>query len=429
MSNTDKLTQTVAILGSQWGDEGKGKLVDILAQKYDVCARFNGGSNAGHSIKAEGKEYAFHLMPSGILNRKAQCLIGNGCVVHLPTLFKELQDLHSKGVEWKGRVFLSDRAHIVFNLHQTIDGLNEDDKSQTSLGTTRRGIGPAYCEKMNRTGVRIGDLRSMQLVETKLRRIAASVKKRFPHVEIDIESEVKLYSTYANELEEMIVDGVAWINQAYKDGKKILLEGANAAMLDIDFGTYPYVTSSNPTIGGCLTGLGISHKLLGDVVGIVKAYTTRVGEGPFPTELKDPDPIGATIRKVGHEFGTTTGRPRRCGWFDAVIVQYSNMLNGYTSLNLTKLDILSGLSEVKIAVGYKYQGKLLPTVPENLDVLAQVEVVYETLPGWSEDIANCTKFSELPANAQRYVKRLEQLIGVPIKWIGVGPARTAMIEC
>jgi len=332
-------------------------------------------------------------------------------------------------VDFKGRIFISDRAHIVFNLHQTIDGLNEEDKTQTSIGTTRRGIGPAYCEKMNRTGVRIGDLKNMSLFGDKLRRIAASVHKRFPFVQVDIESETRLYSGYAREIEEMIVDGVAWLNQAYKDGKKILLEGANAAMLDIDFGTYPYVTSSNPTIGGCLTGLGISHKLLGDVIGIVKAYTTRVGEGPFPTELKDPDPIGTTIRTIGHEFGTTTGRPRRCGWFDSVIVQYSNMLNGYSALNLTKLDILSGLSDVKIAVGYKYQGKLLPTVPESLDILAQVEVVYETMPGWNEDISACTKFSDLPVNAQRYVKRLEELVGVPIKWIGVGPARVAMIDC
>lgn len=429
MSNTEKLSQVVAILGSQWGDEGKGKLVDILAQKYDICARFNGGSNAGHSIKVDGKEFAFHLMPSGILNKNAQCFIGNGCVVHLQTFFKELSELQSKGIEYKGRVFLSDRAHIVFNFHQTIDGLNEDDKTQTSIGTTRRGIGPAYCEKMNRTGVRIGDLRNISRVEDKLKKILVSLKKRFSSVELDVESEIKTYREYAKQLEEMIVDGVAWINQAYKDGKKILLEGANAAMLDIDFGTYPYVTSSNPTIGGCLTGLGISHKLIGDVIGIVKAYTTRVGEGPFPTELHDSNPIGAVIRTVGHEFGTTTGRPRRCGWFDAVIVQYSNMLNGYTAINLTKLDILSGLTEINIAVAYKYQGKLLPTVPENLDILAQVEVVYEVLPGWNEDISKCRKFSDLPPNAQNYVKRLEELIGVPIKWIGVGVERTAIIEC
>jgi len=307
--------------------------------------------------------------------------------------------------------------------------LNEEDKSQTSIGTTRRGIGPAYCEKMNRTGVRIGDLRNMHLFEEKLNRIVHVVKKRFASVQVDVAAEVKRYTDYAKELDDMIVDGVAWLNQAHKDGRKILLEGANAAMLDIDFGTYPYVTSSNPTIGGCLTGLGISHKVLGDVVGIVKAYTTRVGEGPFPSELKDPDPIGVRIRTVGHEFGTTTGRPRRCGWLDAVILQYSNMLNGYTALNLTKLDILSGLSELKIAVAYKHNNKVLPTVPSSLDVLANVSVVYETLPGWSEDISHCTKFSDLPVNCQRYVKRIEELVGVRIKWIGVGPARSAMIEC
>jgi len=426
MSHVDRLTQVAAVLGSQWGDEGKGKIVDLLGQKYDICARFNGGSNAGHSIKAEGIEFAFHLMPSGILNRQARCLIGNGCVVHLPSLFKELADLKSKGVDYKGRVFISDRTHLVFTVHQTIDGLNEDDKSQTSIGTTRKGIGPAYCEKMNRTGVRAGDLRDLHLFREKFTRIVNGIKKRFPSVDVDIEAEIKLYTGYAKELDEMLVDGVAWINKAHKEGKKILIEGANAALLDIDFGTYPYVTSSNPTIGGALTGLGLSHQKLGDVIGVVKAYTTRVGEGPFPTELHDA--VGTALREVGHEFGTTTGRPRRCGWFDAVVVSYSNLLNGYTALNLTKLDVLTGLKDLKIAVAYKHKGEVLETMPASLDVLSKVEVVYETLPGWSEDISKVTRFSELPENCQKYVNRIEQLVGVPIKWIGNGPQRDAMIE-
>jgi len=376
--------------------------------------------------KPKEKEFAFHLMPSGILNKKAHCLLGNGVVIHFPSFFKELKDISSKGVDWKGRIFLSDRAHLVFDVHQTIDGLKEDDKSETSIGTTRKGIGPAYCEKMNRTGIRVGDFRDMKLFREKFARIIAGIKKRYPSVEVDFEAEMKIYTSYATELEEMIVDGVAWINQAHKAGKKILVEGANAAMLDIDFGTYPYVTSSNPTIGGCVTGLGISANKLGDVIGVVKAYTTRVGEGPFPTELLDD--IGAQLRKEGHEYGTTTGRPRRCGWFDAVVVSYTHLLNGYTALNLTKLDILSGLKEIKIAVAYKHNGKELPCMPASLDVLTNVEVVYETVPGWSEKIDTCTTFSALPANCQKYVMRLEELIGVPIKWIGVGPGRTSMIE-
>jgi len=315
---------------------------------------------------------------------------------------------------------------LVLTVHQTIDGLNEEDKSGTSIGTTRKGIGPSYCEKMNRTGIRVGDLRNMVLFKKKLIHIVSSIKKRFPSVEVDIEAEVALYTGYAKDLEEMIVDGVAWINQAHKAGKKILLEGANAALLDIDFGTYPYVTSSNPTIGGCCTGLGLSPNKLGDVIGVVKAYTTRVGEGPFPTELLDE--IGSELRRVGHEFGTTTGRPRRCGWFDAVVVNYSHLLNGYTALNLTKLDVLSGLKELKIAVAYKYNGVLLPTVPASLEVLQDIEVVYETLPGWAEDISKVERFSDLPVATQNYVKRIEELIAVPIKWIGNGPGRTAMIE-
>jgi len=420
-----KLTQVVAVLGSQWGDEGKGKLVDVLGQDFAVCARFNGGTNAGHTIEVGKTKFAFHLMPSGILNKNAHCIVGNGCVVHIPSFFKELDDVTSKGVDSKGRIFISDRAHLVLDVHQTIDGLNEEDKNQTSIGTTRKGIGPAYAEKMNRTGIRVGDLLDMKLFEQKLRVIVALIKKRFSSVNVDIDAEVKRYQEYAARLEGIIVDGVSWINQAHKDGKSILIEGANATMLDIDFGTYPYVTSSNPTIGGCITGLGLSHNKIGDVVGIVKAYTTRVGEGPFPTELKDK--VGEHMQTIGHEFGTTTGRKRRCGWFDAVIVKYSHTLNGFTSLNLTKLDILSGLDELKIAVGYEYQGKLLPSVPSSLDVLQNVKVVYETYPGWKEDLSKCEKFSDLPENAQRYVKKIEELIGVPIKWIGVGPERTALI--
>jgi len=277
---------------------------------------------------------------------------------------------------------------------------------------------------MNRSGVRFVDLGTPQFGD-KLKRVVNSAHKRFKF-EYDVEAEIKRYEEYYKKLASCIIDGVQWINQKYSEGKKILVEGANAAMLDIDFGTYPFVTSSNPTIGGCITGLGLAPQKLSDVIGVVKAYTTRVGEGPFPTELLDE--TGEKIRAVGREFGTTTGRPRRCGWLDVVVLRYSTLLNGYTALNLTKLDILSGLTEVKIGVAYTYQGKQLSNFPARLDILSAVQVEYETLPGWAEDISKCEKFSDLPVNCQNYVKRIEQLVGVPIRWTGVGPSRAALIS-
>jgi len=356
-------------------------------------------------------------------------LIGHGCVVHIQTFFNELKSLDSHGVDYKGRIFISDRAHIVLDLHMKVDGMNEEElaSSKEQIGTTRKGIGPAYCEKMNRSGIRIDDLRNMKLFRDKLTSIVKTAKRKFPSLQVDIDAQVKEYEELAQKLEPMIVDGIHWLNERHSQGKNILLEGANAAMLDIDYGTYPYVTSSNPTIGGCITGLGISPNKIGDVIGVVKAYTTRVGEGPFPTELLED--IGAKLRKDGAEFGTTTGRPRRCGWLDVVILKYSTLLNGYTALNLTKLDILTGLKEVKIAVAYKNNGQIVPSVPASLDVLSKVEVQYETLPGWTEDISQYKSFSDLPANCQKYVKRIQELVGVPIRWIGTGPKRDQMIEC
>jgi len=423
-----KLSQVVAVLGSQWGDEGKGKIVDDLSQVYDICARYNGGSNAGHTIVVDGIKYAFHLMPSGILHPKAKCIIGNGCVVHLATLLKELKSLEEKGVDYKGRMFISDRAHLVFDFHMIIDGMSESARGSSKIGTTRKGIGPAYCEKMNRSGIRAGDLKDMAAFATKLRTIVSNSQVRF-QFDYDVEEEIKRHEEYAKLFVDCLVDGVDWINEQYDAKQKILIEGANAAMLDIDFGTYPYVTSSNPTIGGCLTGLGLSSAKIGDIVGVVKAYTTRVGEGPFPTELADTDGPGTKLRAVGREFGTTTGRPRRCGWFDAVIVRYTHRLNGYTLLNLTKVDVLTGFDEIKVAVAYKINGKrITASMPASLDVLASAEVEYETLPGWKEDISQVTKFENLPENCRNYVIRLEGLLGVPIRWIGVGPSRTATVE-
>ncbi len=417
--------QVCTVLGSQWGDEGKGKLVDILAEKHDIVCRYAGGSNAGHTIVVNGNKFAFHLIPSGILHQNTTCLIGNGVVIHLPTFFKELDTLDEKGVEYAGRMLVSDRAHLLFDFHQTVDGMREEELAGEKIGTTKKGIGPCYSSKATRIGLRVGDLRFMKHFEENLTLLLENMQKRFDF-EYDIPAEIERYREYAKRLEPMIVDSVAYINQAHSDGKKILVEGANATMLDLDFGTYPFVTSSSPSIGGACTGLGLSPDKLECSVGIVKAYTTRVGAGPFATELHDE--LGENIREKGHEYGTTTGRPRRCGWLDTFVLNYSHMLNNFTYLNVTKLDVLDELDELKIGVGYSYEGKKLDSFPANLEVLANVEVEYETMPGWKTDITKCRAFDELPEAAKNYILRIEELVGCPVRWIGVGPGRDEMIE-
>lgn len=417
------------VLGAQWGDEGKGKLVDMLSQKYDVCARVAGGSNAGHTIVVDGVKYKFHLLPSGILNPDAIGVVGNGVVVHLPSFLKELDGLAAVGVKHKDRVFISDRAHLVFDFHQTVDGSLEARLGRNKIGTTKKGIGPAYASKISRNGVRVGDLRDWEYFEERFRALAEHHMRSYEGLEIDVEGQLAYYKSIAPQVLEMTCDTIEFTNQKYKEGKKILVEGANAAMLDIDFGTYPYVTSSNPSVGSVMTGLGVSPKKLGGIYGTVKAYCTRVGEGPFPTELNVLVGEGSHLASVGHEFGTTTGRPRRCGWLDLPQLKYSITINGYTSINLTKLDVLSGLKEVPLGVAYKSKdGKYLDTMPANLQQLKDVEVEYEVMPGWKEDITKCRKFEDLPTNCQKYVLRIEQICGVPIRWIGVGPNRLDVID-
>lgn len=413
------------VLGSQWGDEGKGKLVDILSREYDIIARCQGGSNAGHTIVVDGQKFAFHLLPSGILHKNSTCLIGNGVVIHLPTLFKELASLDEKEVDYKGRLKISDRAHLLFDYHQIVDGMQEDELAGEKIGTTKKGIGPCYSMKAQRTNLRVGDLRYMKHFAENLAKNVESIQKRYKF-EYDVATEVERYRKYAEMLEPMIVDSVAYINEAHDAGKKILIEGANATMLDLDFGTYPFVTSSSASIGGACTGLGIAPSLIGSSVGIVKAYTTRVGAGPFPTELLDE--LGEKIREKGHEYGTTTGRPRRCGWLDIFVLNYTHRINRFTALNITKLDILSDLAEIKIGVGYSYKGERLKHFPSNLEVLANVEVEYETMPGWQSDITKVRSYAELPDAARKYIERIEQLVGCPVKWVGVGPGRDEMIE-
>lgn len=414
-----------AIIGSQWGDEGKGKLVDILSPQYDIVARCQGGSNAGHTIVINGKKFAFHLIPSGVLHPHTIGVIGNGVVLHIPTLLEEMRVLQEAGVVINDRLKISDRAHLVFDYHMIVDGDRERKLGDEKIGTTKKGIGPCYSQKALRTSLRVGDLRFFKHFEENLKRNVSELQKQFAF-EYDLEAELKRYQEYAERLSPMITDTVFFLHQAMKLGKSILIEGANGALLDLDFGTYPFVTSSNASLGGACTGLGIPPMKIQECIGIVKAYTTRVGSGPFPTELNDN--LGNQIRERGNEYGTTTGRPRRCGWLDTVVLQYSHRINHYTALNLTKFDILSGIPKLKIGVEYRYQGKILDSFPAQLEVLSNVDVKYETLEGWEEDISTVRRFDQLPNAAQHYVKRIEELIGCPIRWIGVGSDRKAMID-
>ncbi|TQD74068.1 hypothetical protein C1H46_040397 [Malus baccata] len=408
LNRIESLTQVSGVLGCQWGDEGKGKLVDILAQHFDIVARCQGGANAGHTIyNAEGKKFALHLVPSGILNEETLCVIGNGVVVHLPGLFKEIDGLESNGVSCKGRILVSDRAHLLFDFHQIVDGLRESELSESFIGTTKRGIGPCYSNKVIRNGIRVSDLRHMDTFPQKLDDLLSDAASRFqgfdygPHV---LKEEVEKYKRFAERLEPFIADTVHVVNEAISEKKKILVEGGQATMLDIDFGTYPFVTSSSPSAGGICTGLGIAPRVLGDLVGVVKAYTTRVGSGPFPTEILDQG--GDLLRSAGQEFGTTTGRPRRCGWLDMAALKYCCQINGFSSLNLTKLDVLSDLPKIQLGVAYKQK---------------------DELPGWESDISSVRNYSDLPNAARQYVETIEELVGVPVHYIGVGPGRDALI--
>lgn len=373
-------------------------------------------------------KYKFHLLPSGILNKKATCVIGNGVVVHIPSFLNELDNLEDLGIDYAGRVLISDRAHLVFDFHQAVDGQLEQRLGRHKIGTTKKGIGPAYASKISRNGLRVGDLREWDYFEQRFRALAEHHENSYAGLKIDVDAELKYYKAVAERVCSMTVDTIDFTNRQYEDGKKILVEGANATMLDIDFGTYPYVTSSNPSIGSVLTGLGVSPRKLRGIYGTVKAYCTRVGEGPFLTELDVEKGVGKHLAQVGAEYGTTTGRPRRCGWLDIPQLKYSVTINGFTSLNLTKVDVLTGLDEIQLGKAYKYKGEYLTTMPASLAELGEVEVEYETLPGWTEDITRCTSFDELPANCQKYILRIQELAGVPIRWIGVGPNRLDVVD-
>ena len=420
------------IIGAQWGDEGKGRVVDYFAAQADLVARYNGGDNAGHTVIAEGHKLALHLVPSGILYPRVTCLIGAGTVVNPVTLLREMDTLRSLGLDvGPAHLKLSAGAHLVLPTHQALDGASELKRGYEAIGTTKRGIGPTYADKAQRVGLRAGQMREPNTFAEVVGTL----------VEMHNERLVNLYGLQAKPVGQIVaqlhqaaevlaphlVDGTALVGQALAGGKHVIAEGAQGTLLDLNLGTYPYVTSSSPICGGVMTGLGIGPRDVVRVIGIAKAYTTRVGAGPFPTELEDA--IGERIREVGHEFGTTTGRPRRCGWLDAVILRYAAQVNGLTDFAVSKLDILSGIPTLRLAVAYELDGERIEQFPAEwgAEALARCRPIYEELPGWQEDIGHARHRGDLPAAAQAYIARIEELTGVPASFISVGPEREAMI--
>jgi adenylosuccinate synthase len=411
------------LVGSQWGDEGKGKIVDILCEKYDIVARYQGGANAGHTVEIGEKKYILHLIPSGILRENVICVIGNGVVIDPQALLDEIKILEDNGINVKGRLLISHNAHLIMPYHKLLDSIRESGDQK--IGSTGRGIGPCYTDKYARKGIKIVDLLSKETLEVKIKASLEEknilLKKIYDKEGFDIDEMVHQYLKFDEQIDSCITDAALFLNSAIDEGKSVLLEGAQGALLDVDFGTYPYVTSSNPTSGGASTGTGIPPTKINSVFGIVKAYTTRVGHGPFPTELEDE--TGNQLRKEGAEFGATTGRPRRCGWFDAFLVKYSNMINGVEKVAITKLDVLSAFDEINVCVGYKLNGKHLKSFPTDLNRLYEVEPIYETLPGWSEDINDCKSYKDLPQKTKDYLDFLSVQTGMEIEIISVGPKR------
>ncbi len=414
----------VAIVGTQWGDEGKGKLVDAISNEFDIVCRSSGGANAGHTIVVDGQKFIFHILPSAMLHKRAIGVIGNGCVVDPIELVKEIHDLKARGLNLEGRVKLSLRAHLIFGFHKKIDAELESRRGQDKLGTTCRGIGPAYTDKVARIGIRAEDLLDTELLKEKIEFNCKLHAERL-RIELDAKEEFEAVLKVREDLKPLLCDTGKFLQDAIKAKKNILFEGAQAHHLDLDHGTYPFVTSSSVSVGGVCTGLGIAPKSISGVIGIAKAYTTRVGEGPFPSELKNE--IGEKIRERGVEFGSTTGRPRRCGWFDAVVVKNSVESNGIDAINLTKLDVLSGLKEIKVAIRYFLDDTELFAVPTTRKANQKLRVEYKTFPGWTESLAKVRKFEDLPANAKAYVLALEKLIDAPIRAIGVGADRGELI--
>ncbi|MBF0714775.1 adenylosuccinate synthase [Gemelliphila palaticanis] len=416
---------TIVIVGSQWGDEGKGKITDFLAEKAHVIARYQGGNNAGHTIKFDGKTYKLQLMPSGIFNEDKLSVIGNGLVVDPKWLCGEIANLQSTGVSCKG-LRISNRAHVVLPYHIKLDEVEEARRGENKIGTTKKGIGPTYVDKYKRCGIRIADLLDEELFRKKLEQNLLEKNEVFEKIYgvegYTVDEIFDEYFEYGKKLSEYVTDTAKVLDDAQKENKNILFEGAQGVMLDIDHGTYPYVTSSNPSAGGITVGNGFLPTKGFKVLGICKAYTSRVGDGPFPTELFNE--IGERIREIGNEYGTVTRRPRRIGWFDTVVMRHSSRVSGMTNLSVNCLDVLSGLDELKICTAYDYKGELLTEYPASENIIKDCIPVYETLPGFSEDITGVTTFEELPINAQNYLRRIEELVGVKISVFSTGPDRT-----
>lgn len=415
---------SVVVVGTQWGDEGKGKITDFLSQDAEVIARYQGGDNAGHTIVIDGKKFKLHLIPSGIFFPEKISVIGNGVVVNPKSLVKELEYLHAEGVSTES-LRISDRAHVILPYHIKLDQLQEAAKGDNKIGTTNKGIGPAYMDKAARVGIRIADLLDKEIFADRLKTNLAEKNRLFSKMyeaeELSFDEIFEEYYAYGQQIKQYVTDTSVILNDALDAGKRVLFEGAQGVMLDIDQGTYPFVTSSNPVAGGVTIGSGVGPSKINKVVGVCKAYTSRVGDGPFPTELSDE--VGERIREVGHEYGTTTGRPRRVGWFDSVVMRHSRRVSGITNLSLNCIDVLSGLDTVKICVAYDLDGKRIDYYPASLEQLKRCKPIYEELPGWEEDITGCRSLDELPENARNYVRRVGELVSVRISTFSVGPDR------
>ncbi len=422
---------TVAVVGTQWGDEGKGKIVDILSQNADYIVRFQGGNNAGHTVVIDGNKYILHLLPSGILHEGKKCLLGNGMVIDLEGLLNEIEFMKRVGVKLEGRLFVSERAHLIFPYHKELDAASERLKGDGKVGTTLKGIGPAYKDKAGRVGIRIADLEEPEEFKEKLKwnvrekELTLKYVYNYP-VSFSVD---KIYSTTLKlyeKVKDFVCDTVSLLNREIDLGKKVLFEGAQATLLDIDVGTYPFVTSSNSSALGIASGSGVSPKKVEKVYGIAKAYTTRVGSGPFPTELKDK--VGELLRARGHEFGSTTGRPRRCGWLDLFALKFSVMVNDLDGLVITKLDVLDAFDQIKVCVGYEVNGELLENFPSTAKELERVRPVYETLPGWRKETTKVKSLKDLPPEAKNFLRFIEDYLGVPIYMVSTGPQRDETIE-
>jgi adenylosuccinate synthase len=418
----------IVLLGAQWGDEGKGKATDILGDRVDYVVRYQGGNNAGHTVVIGDQKYALHLLPSGILSPNVIPVIGNGVVIDPAVLLEEIKGLNERGID-TSKLVISSNAHLITPYHRTIDKVSERFLGKAKIGTTGRGIGPAYADKISRIGIRVQDLFDQSILEKKiegaLRDKNQVLTKVFNRKDMEVGEILEEYRGYAEILRPYIADTALLLNQALENGKTVLLEGSQGTLLDVDHGTYPFVTSSNPTAGGACTGSGIGPTKIERVIGIVKAYTTRVGSGPFPTELENED--GEKLRTIGHEYGTTTGRNRRCGWYDAPIARFAVRINGLTDFFLTKLDVLTGWEKIPVCVAYEIDGKRVEEVPSSQTDFHHAVPIYEYLPGWSEDISKARDIADLPKNARDYITFLEEISGAPMSAIGVGPGRDETI--